>query len=40
MLKQFLALTGIFALGAMVAQAQLVSPNAQSRPIVKTEAVQ
>jgi hypothetical protein len=40
MLKQFLALTGIFALGAMGAQAQLVSPNAQSRPIVKTEAVQ
>ncbi len=38
--KRFAVAIAVLALAALTLRAQLVSPNAQSRPIVKTEAVQ
>ncbi len=40
MLKQFLAVAGIFTLGVLAAQGQVFSSSAQSRSIIKTDAVQ
>jgi hypothetical protein len=39
-LNQLFAMAGFLAFVALAAQAQLLSPNAQNRPLVKTDAVQ